>query len=283
MSDALPLATIDDQAVEIRQPNGALLMRYVFRPDTAASEAPRPYAHPVCSLAGEVLTNFRPNDHPWHHALSFTITSLAGRNFWGGGTYRSGEGYQDLKNQGTQHHVEWLSQTPEKLSHVIEWRAGEEVLLREVRTLTARIESAQTWSLRWQAELVNVTGQALTCASYHSGEGLSGSHYTGLQFRGARDLLDEHGDDSIGIFASPNLQGEKAVHGTAADWMEWRARKDTTLRRVTLRFANATGPLHWFVRRHNPLMVFPFHYERNHVLLPGAVLRIDHSLTITDQ
>ncbi len=283
MSDVLQLTTIDDQAIEIRQPNGALLMRYVFRPATPAAEAPRPYAHPVNSMAGEVLTNFRPNDHPWHHGLSFTITSLAGRNFWGGGTYRSGEGYQDLKDQGTQLHVEWLSQIPERLSHVVEWRAGDKVLLREVRTLSVRVESAQAWTLRWQAELVNVSGQTLACANYHSGEGLNGSHYTGLQFRGARDLLDEHGDETIGIFAPPNLKGEKAVHGVAAEWLEWRARKDTTLRRVTLRFANATGPLHWFVRRHNPLVAFPFHYDRNHSLPAGATLRLEHSLTFTDQ
>lgn len=284
MSPDFKLVITGDRAVEIHRSGGGLLLRYVYRPATPVDEAPRPYAHPVCTLAGEVLTNFRPNDHRWHHGLSFTISSLAGHNYWGGPTYRKGDGYQWRQNHGTQQHTAWLEQDASNLAHMLDWRAGPtgEVLLQEKRTLSFMLISPRDWSLRWTATLKNVSGRSLGLGQYHSSEGLEGSHYTGLQFRGARDLLDEHGDSTIGIFAEGGRNGEAAVHGAAARWMEWRGQKDMSQRRVNLRFDNHTGPLHWFVRRSHPLAALPFHYASALSLVPGATLGLDHTLTFSD-
>lgn len=284
MKSELELVPERDRAIEIRRRGGGLLLRYVYRPNTPPDEAPRPYAHPVCSLAGEVLTNFRPNDHRWHHALSFTINSISGHNFWGGGTYRKADGYQWRNDHGTQQHVAWREQSPERLAHALEWRAGttNELLLQEERSLAFALLSPEAWSLRWTATLLNASGRLLELGQYFSTQGLPGSHYTGLQFRGARDLLDEHGDATIGLWAQGGLSGEAAVHGAAAEWLEWRGQKDGSQRRVNLRFANHGGPLRWFVRRHNPLVSLPFQYERNLSLAPGERLAIDHTLTFTD-
>jgi len=271
-----------DEVLECRTGDGRVLLRYVARPDTPRDEAPRPYAHPVCSLSGEVLSNFRPNDHPWHHGLSLTINNLGGWNFWGGPTYRKGSGYHFRADHGVQRHARWIQLEPGCVVEHLDWLGGGEKLLEEERRLTARRESAQAWSLRWQSRLRNVTPRALACTNYHSAEGLVGSHYTGLQFRGARELLDEHGDRSITLLSADGREGESQVHGAAADWIEWRTQKDGSLRRVAIRFANAGGPLHWFVRRHNPLVAFPFHYQRDLELPPGGVLELDHTLTFTD-
>jgi hypothetical protein len=284
MSTDLKLVLDGDRAVEIHRGGGGLLLRYVYRPDTEVDESSRPYAHPVCTLAGEVLTNFRPNDHPWHHGLSFTINCLSGHNFWGGATYRKADGYQMRGDHGTQQHTGWLEQGANYLAHTLDWRVGEkgELLLQEQRTLTIKLLSPQAWLLHWVATLKNVSGRTLELGQYHSHEGLAGSHYSGLQFRGARDLLDDHGDKTVGIFADGGLSGEAAVHGAASPWMEWRGQKDVTQRRVHIRFAHNAGPLHGFVRRHNPLAAFPFQYERDLPLLPGATLAVDHTLTFTD-
>lgn len=278
----LRLITDDPRALEWRTAAGALLLRYVVDPETPSEEAPRPYAHPVCSLRGEVLTNFRPNDHPWHHGLSFTINNLSGWNFWGGPTYRRGEGYQFRANHGSQRHVAWLQRDVTRVVHRLEWSAGGAPLLDEERTLSVTVLSENTWSLRWQGRLRNVSGHPLACANYFSDQELAGSHYTGLQFRGARELLDDHGDARVGIVASNGREGEAQVHGSVADWIEWRGQKDGSLRRVTIRFANPDRPLHWFLRRHNPLVAFPFQYERTLELPTNGVLEIDHVLTFTD-
>ncbi len=282
MSSRLGLVHEEGRHVEVRAAGGQLLWRYNYVSDTPANEAPRPYAHPVCTLAGDVVTNFRPNDHPWHHGLSFTLTDVNGVNFWGGPTHRAADGYVWREDHGRQVHGSWLELTPERMKERVEWHAreGGRPLLSEVRVLETRLLDAG-WMLRWQSELRNVSGERLQLQNYHSAGGLVGSHYTGLQFRGARDLLDDHGDTSIGVRAADGRAGEATVHGAEAPWMEWACQHDTTLRRTRIRFEGGGAAPCWFVRAKNPLAAFAFHREHPVVLPPGAVLRLDHLLTFT--
>lgn len=45
-------------------------------------ETSKPFFHPVSLVDGTVLTEDRPSDHPWHHALWFTWKFINGVNFW---------------------------------------------------------------------------------------------------------------------------------------------------------------------------------------------------------
>ncbi len=282
MNAPLQLESEGASALCVRRAGGALLWRYVFAPETPANESPRPYAHPVHSPAGDVLTNFRPHDHPWHHGLSLTITSVGGTNFWGGPSHRAADGYQWRDDHGAQLHRAWIVRTAEHLEHTLDWcepRRGRE-LLRERRTLRTSAGAGE-WSLRWTSELCNTAGHELALDHYESLDGLVGSHYTGLQFRGARELLDEHGNARIGLTAEGGLSGEAAVHGTAANWMEWSCQHDGTLRRTRIRFENLTGPIPWFVRAKNPLAAFSFHRGQSRLLPAGATLHLDHRLSFS--
>lgn len=261
-----------------------LLCRYVYAPETAANESPKPYFHPLNSLAGDTLTNFRPNDHPWHHALSLTLDNVSGANFWGGPTCERGDGYKWRDDHGSQNHVAWtkLAATGSTavLAHSLEWQRLQEVFFREERSVEIAVDSsAQSWSLRWRSQLTNASGRTLSLGNPHSHGGLAGSHYTGLQFRGARELLDDHLDPTIKIVAEGGLEGVAAVHGASARWMEWHGQLDETLHRVIIRFENNTGPLHWFVRRNYPLAAFPVQFDQNREITPGSDLVIDHTLT----
>jgi hypothetical protein len=42
----------------------------------------KPFFHPVSLVDGTILTEPRPNDHPWHLALWFSWKYLNGRNYW---------------------------------------------------------------------------------------------------------------------------------------------------------------------------------------------------------
>jgi hypothetical protein len=42
----------------------------------------RPFVHPVRTPGGVELTRDAPQDHPWHHALWFTIKFVNEENFW---------------------------------------------------------------------------------------------------------------------------------------------------------------------------------------------------------
>jgi len=74
---------------------GVELLAYVYRAE-AAWEAPKPYVHPLRTLAGDVVTDYRPNDHRWHKGLSLTASHLSGANLWGGNSYVHGQGYLEL-------------------------------------------------------------------------------------------------------------------------------------------------------------------------------------------
>ena len=261
-----------------------LLCRYVYVSAVEHKESPKPYFHPLNSLAGDTLTNFRPNAHPWHHGLAFTLTEVSGMNFWGGPTCRPEDGYQWRDDHGEQRHTAWTklaaAGNQATLAHTLEWRTPKELIFREERTLGLAVdEAARSWSLRWRARLVNASGRELALGNPHSFGGKPGSHYTGLQFRGARELLDDHGDATIKITAEGGREGVDAVHGASARWMEWHGQLDESLRRVTIRFANNSGPLHWFVRRNYPLAAFPVQFDQDLKLAANATLDVDHTLT----
>ncbi len=277
---SLQLAEVSPGQLEVRQPDGRPLFRYVYQPDVPERESPRPYMHPLYSVDGDALTNFRPNDHPWHHGLSLTVTSIDGLNFWGGPSYRRGEGYQWRQDHGVQQHREWRSQKGDHLEHVLDWRGVQAAQphVQEVRSMRVSLVE-DGWSLAWRSALQNVSGRPLTCHNYHSIGGLEGSHYTGLQFRGARALLDEHGDDTIGIRGEDGVKND-AAHGQRSRWLEWHTQHDTTLRRTKVRFESAE-PVYWFLRRSLPLVSFAFHRDEAFVLEPDTTLVLEQRLTFT--
>jgi len=261
---------------------GAVLFRYVYAPGTQPGESPRPYAHPVNSLAGDRLSGFRPNDHPWHQGLSLTVTNLSGVNFWGGPTYRREDSYRWRNDHGEQRHREWLELSPARLRHTLAWHATAtgEVMLDETRELLVSA-AAGSWSLEWASRLVNVTGRTLEFGDPDTA-GLPGSHYTGLQFRGARALLDDHGDAAIRLCSEGANEGEKAVHGAPGRWMEWHVQSDETLRRTLIRFENPSAPIRWFVRRAYPLATFSLNREPGLTLPAGGAIDLRHRLTFAD-
>lgn len=278
MSVTLQLRHQPHRHVEVVTGAGALLWRYVYQPDTPANEAPRPYAHPVKSLDGDVLTNFRPHDHPWHHGLSFTLTSVSGVNFWGGPTYSAETGYQWRDNHGAQVHRAWTDLRPERMEEVLDWieQSSGRLLLHERRILGTEVNDGG-WRLRWHSELLNVSGSDLVFGNYESPAGLPESHYTGLQFRGARDLLDDCGDAGIGIRTDDGHAGEEQVHGSSAPVMEWSCRHDGSLRRSRIRFAS-DGTVRWFVRRSLPLAAFSFHGGAPLTLPAGGTHAFEHTI-----
>ncbi|MFF2245459.1 DUF6807 family protein [Arthrobacter sp. NPDC058130] len=65
------------------------------------TSSPRPYLHPVSTLAGTVVTDHMPEDHVWHLGAGVAIQDVDGVNFWGGRTYtRNAGAYVWRKDHG---------------------------------------------------------------------------------------------------------------------------------------------------------------------------------------
>lgn len=105
--------------------DGVCLFEYHYRPGVDPSEVPKPYFHPLRTLKGHLVTNYRPTDHRWHTGLAMTFADLSGQNFWGGPTYVRNKGYTWLPNYGRQDHVEWKEMVASdggiRLTEVLQW------------------------------------------------------------------------------------------------------------------------------------------------------------------
>src|SRR5690348_15396559 len=60
--------------------DGVPVAEYVWRPDLPRTLSPRPYLHPVRTLAGTSVTELQPADHPHHLGVSVAVSDLGGAN-----------------------------------------------------------------------------------------------------------------------------------------------------------------------------------------------------------
>ncbi|MEO3871685.1 DUF6807 family protein [Nonomuraea sp. B12E4] len=208
---------------------------YEWRPDLPATDAPRPYLHPVRTLDGVEVTEFRPADHVHHLGAGVAISGLGGVNFWGGRTYVRDRGPAWLDDHGTQRHLEFTRLGDEGFAERLEWVGPDgRALAREERTVVARpLERA--WALDLTFTLTNLTGAPLEIHSSAT-KGRAGAGYGGFFWRApgtstARTTLP--GDEQA-------VHGSRdpwvALSGTAPDGREW-----------TLVFVQTDGDP-WFVR-----------------------------------
>lgn len=261
-----------------------ILFRYVYQPDTPQQESPRPYFHPVYTLTGNLVTNFRPYDHVWHKGISMTIAHLEDQNFWGGGSYRHGQGYVQLPNNGSQRHDSWdeiicdgehFSAT-ERLSWITE--AGGHWIDETRRIALGDLNADQdTWALDFQTSLTNVRGEPLHIGSpTTAGRPLAG--YGGLFWRGPRSFL--HGD----VLAGNDLAGPE-VMGQSAPWLAFSGRHDGTAEASTLIFLdhpdNLRYPNKWFTRAEPFACVsFAFMFDEIYVLAPEETISLTYRIVL---
>jgi hypothetical protein len=177
-----------------------------------AELAPRPYLHPVRTLAGTVVTDAGPEDHPWHLGLSVAVQDVDGWNFWGGPTFVRGQGYVRRRDHGRVEHVQFEAVDSCAFTHLLRWRSWRgETVLTERRRVDAQL-SGQGWELRMTTSLTNATDRPVRLGSPAT-NGRPGAGYGGLFWRMAPGGRPR-------VFAEAG-SGEDAVHGSAAPWVAW--------------------------------------------------------------
>ncbi|MFF3914497.1 PmoA family protein [Streptomyces sp. NPDC001852] len=278
--------------ITVREPaTGVELFAYVYRPE-AAWEAPRPYLHPVRTLAGAVVTDYRPNDHRWHKGLSLTASHLSGANLWGGNTYVHGQGYLELPERvGSMRHAGFDEVSAADGGAVIAERLtwhpydGELWAEEERRIEVHDIDpDSGSWALTWTSAVTNRRAEPLRFGSpTTAGRELAG--YTGLFWRGPRAFRE-------GRITGPEGEGP-ALMGTRAPWLAYSGEHDGADGHATLVFAHApendhsgaggTHPAHWFVRNEPFAAVAPsWSFFEELELAPGDTLRRRYRVVVAD-
>jgi hypothetical protein len=206
--------------------------------------APRPYLHPVRTLAGTTVTDACPPDHRWHLGVSVALQDVDKTNFWGGPTYVRGHGYRWLYDHGRVQRAEWLEQAPDRLAECLHWvdRNGL-VILAEHRSLRAyAVGFPGSWRLDVEFGLENVTSHRVALGSPAT-NGRARAGYGGFFWR-----LPPH-DGSLRVFTA-DADGEDAVHGTVTGWVAVTA-ADRSGRAWSVVIQHGDPPTRWdpwFVR-----------------------------------
>ncbi len=218
-----------------------VVARYCDGADLPAVLAPRPFLHPVTTLAGVPVTDAQPEDHRWHLGLSVTLQDVGGANVWGGRTYVRDEGYTWLADHGRQVHTGWQDRDDAGFRETLRWEGpdGRPLLTeeREVRASPAGLPGA--WLLDLRTSLRNATEEPLGLGSPAT-NGRAGAGYGGLFWR-----LPPV--EAPRVFTA-DAEGEDAVHGSLSPWVAFGSGGPSP---VTVALAGRDAPTRrdpWFVR-----------------------------------
>lgn len=261
---------------------GRELFRYVYRPGDPAAESPRPYFHPVRTLAGDLVTGCRPDDHPWHKGIAWSLPDVGGENFWGGPSYRRGQGYVQLDNNGTVRHEAFAAARAgdgtacleERLSWVT--AAGRTWFAERRRIAVAAWPEASAWSCAFETRMENVSGQPVSFGSPGT-EGGDNAGYGGLFWRGPRSFTG-------GQVLTCDGEGGDELMGWRGPWLAFRAPGPPP---ATLVFgdwaANPGHPGQWFVRSTPFACVCPAPFFAAERPVPaGSALALRYHVVIAD-
>ncbi|MCV2394414.1 PmoA family protein [Actinotalea sp. M2MS4P-6] len=279
--------------LEARDPGGAVdvvadgvvLARYVYLTDAPQLESPRPYLHPVRSLAGHVVTAYRPHDHVWHKGIAWSLPGVGPHNFWGGPTFVAGQGYVQLDNDGSMEHLEMLDLSSggsaAGLAHRLVWRTQDgRAVVSETRRLGFLLtDDPEVWVLTWSSAMTNTSGEPLPLRSPTT-NGRPNAGYGGLFWRGPRSFTG-------GTLLTATASGGDELRGQRAAWMAFTGRHDEVDASSTVVMVDAVGnpghPVEWFARSENFAALCPAPAFSAEVGFdPGAELRFRYATVVAD-
>lgn len=177
------------------------------------TSSPRPYLHPVRTLAGTVVTDHIPEDHVWHLGAGVALQDVDGINFWGGRTYTRDAGAYIWRKDHGRIVTESAEHSDGHRCEQLSWLGPDHTpVLREQREWRWAAVGTSTWKLTLDFTLESATGQPVLLGSPGS-NGRPQGGYGGFFWR-----LPKVGDATIW---TPDGRGEDAVHGTVAPWLAW--------------------------------------------------------------
>ena len=245
--------------------DGQPVATYVAQP----VRGPRPYLHPVRTLAGTVVTDVFPEDHTHHLGVSVAMQDVNRVNLWGGRTYVKDQGYQWLDDHARIEHVGYGMVDPGRVEARMRWcdPAGA-TLLDEARIMTANPAGEGAWALEVDYTLTNPGPEPVRLGSPATNGRPGKAGYGGFFWRGA--------PDANRVFAA-GTETEDEVNGSAGEWVAMAGPA------YTLTFSGLGEGDRWFVRlAEYPGVCVALAFEQVRVIEPGGSLHRRHRIVIAD-
>jgi hypothetical protein len=254
---------------------GQPVAEYVFAPKLERTVSPRPYLHPVRTLAGTVVTDLLPADHLWHLGVSLGVPDVAGANLWGGRSYVHGQGYVWLEDHGEIVHLRWLKVADDEVVEDLRWLGPDgATLLTERRTVRAEdCGDGRTWQLSFSFALTNPGSTSVELRSPAVNGRGDGAGYGGFFWR--LPHLDDarivagclHQEDTVIGSAEPSVTVSGIVDGAP----------------VALTFSGLDAADRWFVRlAEYPGVGAALAFSRPLTIEPGGTVRRRYQVLVSD-
>jgi hypothetical protein len=256
--------------------DGQNVADYVVVPHVDLTVAPRPYLHPVRTLAGLTVTDAQPADHRWHLGASLAIPDVSGTNLWGGRTYVRGTGYAWRGDHGRIAHLEFVQRAPDRLVHRLRWHDQDGgTLLEEERSVTARPlpDRPDSWALDIRYRLTAPRDREIVLRSPATNGRPGGAGYGGFFWRAAGP------GGAVRVFTASAAR-EARVNGSAEPWV---AVASPHPHPYTLVFTGLPDGGRWFVRSATyPGVCAALAFDRPRVIPAGTCLDGAHTVVVAD-
>ncbi|MBK1875304.1 DUF6807 family protein [Pelagicoccus mobilis] len=191
----------------------------------------KPYIHPLSTVDGSVLTELRPEDHPWHRALWFSWKFINGVNYWE-------ENRQTGQSEGKTE-IRKIELFPREdfsadiVSTIVYQEPGFGDVLTESRTVTiSPPDELGNYQIDWKSHFKALTDITLDRTPLeHEPNGKSWGGYAGLSLRMALDLRKKW------KFSDSEGRTSK-IHGSGSRWVRFSG-KVSNDKNAAVTFINA--------------------------------------------
>jgi hypothetical protein len=252
---------------------GQVVAEYVITPDIDPTLVPRPYLHPVRTLAGTVVTDVLPDDHRWHLGVSLAIADVAGANLWGGRSYVHGQGYVWLPDHGRIEHTGWRGLSAGMAAHGLRWQGPDGATLLAERRVVRAEDVDDGWRLTVGTSLANPSDAPLRLSSPAANGRGEGAGYGGFFWRLPPITGQAQSDRPLWTEDEVNGSSRQALTVSGA----------TNGARYTLTFSGLSDDDRWFVRMTEyPAVGVALAFDRPLTIAPGATVHRQYQVVIRD-
>jgi hypothetical protein len=220
---------------------GAGILRYQSGSALDGRQSPRPFLHPVQTLSGTLVTDSEPPDHSHHLGISVAFSDVSGTNYWGGRTFKPGEGSVMLANHGRQQVTDVYS-GKDSISEYLDWigaDGGVQAVERR-RIQVMRHADPRAWAMSITSTIRPADELDHLEISSSAVKGRAGAGYGGIFWRFPRDARAE-------LVLTEAGTGTDLAHGSLSPWLSLAA--VVAGRRASVVLAQEPGrTLPWFLR-----------------------------------
>lgn len=240
----------------------------------------KPYFHPLSMLDGNVLTELRPADHPWHRGIWFSWKFINGINYWeeDRSTGQS-EGITELKSVTVKTYRNFAAEIQMKLAF---HPSGNSDILKEDRLVTiSALADNGSYFIYWESKFTAIADEVVLDRTplLQEPNGQSWGGYAGFSAR-----LNNQFQEVMAI----NDKGEtEKLSGNQSRWMTFEMKKlNSELVAVTIfdHPENRNYPNKWYITADPQTPFYYFSpallYDSKMVLKKGEVLNLKYMLLV---